>query len=284
METGVGKERIEDVILRYGDRGIPDIRNYVSENCCDKAAKEIMSWEKGNVFLTTGFYVAGHAETDGPVGTVVLAGAMRKLGYRPIVITDKLCSGFFELENIEAVYIDCDAKPEALERLVEEYEPKGLISIERCGKNRYDCYANMCGCSIGEYTAPIDELFIRYQGIIPSIGIGDGGNEIGMGKIAGAIRRKLSLEPCIVSTDILVIATVSNWGAYGVAAALGRLCREELLPSFEWVREYLVKTLELGSIDGITHRKAVTVDGKNMGIEYEILETLKKLENRGECA
>ena len=68
------------------------------------------------------------------------------------------------------------------------------------------------GVSISEHTAPIDELFVAYQGVIPSIGVGDGGNEIGMGKIAGAISRKLSLEPCVVSTDILVVATVDLTG------------------------------------------------------------------------
>ena len=71
------KNSIEEVVLRYSERGMPDIRRYVSDNCCEKAALEILSWEKGNVFLTTGFYVAGYAETDGPVGTVALALAPR---------------------------------------------------------------------------------------------------------------------------------------------------------------------------------------------------------------
>lgn len=272
-------ETIEDVILRYSDRGTPDIRDYVSENCCYKAAKEILSWERGNVFLTTGFYAAGHAETDGPVGTVALSRALKELGFVPVIITDEYCRGFFEMENIETVYMDRDADAGYMDGLVSDYAPKGMISIERCGKNRFALYANMRGLSIGDYTAPVDEMFVKYQGIIPSIGVGDGGNEIGMGKIAGAIRRKLALEPCVVSTDILVIASVSNWGAYGITAALGRLCEKELLPSFEWVKGYIKKTVEMGSVDGITHEKIISVDGKDMRIEQEILTALKKLES-----
>lgn len=278
---GDNQETIEDVILRYSDRGVPDIRSYVSDNCCDKAAKEILSWEKGNVFLTTGFYAAGFAETDGPVGTVALA--LRSLGYTPVIITDEHCKGFFELEGILTIYIDCKVKMDILDALVDKYEPKGLISIERCGKNRYDNYANMKGLSISEYTAPIDDLFIRYQGIIPTIGVGDGGNEIGMGKIEGAIRRKLSLEPCTVSTDILVIASVSNWGAYGIVTALSRLCKVNLLPNFDWVENYIKKTVEIGSVDGITLEKTISVDGKNMVIEQEILSALQSLEKGEVC-
>ena len=95
-------ETIEEVILRYSQRGIPYIRRYVSDNCCEKAAQEILSWEKGVVFLTTGFYVAGYAETDGPAGTVVLALALQRLGYQPVILTDQPCQGFFELEMFSA--------------------------------------------------------------------------------------------------------------------------------------------------------------------------------------
>lgn len=278
------QESIEEIILRYSDRGVPNIRRYVSDNCCDKAAAEILSWEKGNVFLTTGFYVDGYAETDGPVGTVALSLALRRLGYEPIILTDAHCKGFFEIENLQTIYIDIHPEENKFRQLIETYNPKGLISIERCGKNRFEQYANMRGISIGEYTAPIDELFLLCQGRIPTIGVGDGGNEIGMGKIASAITRKLSLEPCIVSTDILVVASVSNWGAYGIVVALAKYAGCSLLPSFEWVEKYIRKTVQIGCVDGVTHEKAISVDGKSMIIEKEIMSALKIVEQGGQCA
>ena len=277
-------ESIEEVILRHSERGVPNIRRYVSDNCCDKAALEILSWEKGNIFLTTGFYVAGYAETDGPVGTVALSLALKKLGYNPIILTDKYCEGFFEIEHIETIYVDYTLEAGIFQDLVDKYNPKGFIAIERCGKNRFSQYANMRGNSITEYTAPIDDLFVAYQGIIPTIGVGDGGNEIGMGKISGAISRKLSLEPCTVCTDILVVATVSNWGAYGIITALSKHTGNILLPSFEWVEDYIGKTVQIGSVDGVTHQKEISVDGKSMVIEKEILAALEKIQRGGECA
>lgn len=273
-------ETIEDIILRHSSRGMPDIRFYLSEDYCTKAAREILSWERGNVFLTTGFYVSGHAETDGPVGTVALAHALAEIGFSPVIVTDRFCEGFFEAENIETVYVELEEEVEYIDRLVEQYQPKGLISIERCGKNKYGLYTNMRGDDISEFTAPVDEMFVRYQGIIPTIGVGDGGNEIGMGKIAGPVSRKLSMEPCVVPADIFVIASVSNWGAYGIAAALSSLCRKNLLPEFEWVREYIKKTVEMGSVDGVTHDRSLSVDGKNMHTEHEIIRALKRAEEK----
>src|SRR5258707_3766177 len=58
----------------------------------------------------------------------------------------------------------------------------------------------------------------------PTTGIGDGGNEIGMGKIPwDVIRRNIpngGLVACRVPTDHLIVCGVSNWGAYGLAAGV----------------------------------------------------------------
>lgn len=269
---------IEDIILRHSDRGMNILREYLEDDYCMKAAEKIASWDKGNVFLITGFYVAGFAETDGPVGTCVLAKALKELGYTPIVITDKYCTGFFEIENVEAEYLSNDVNENEIEKIINRYKPKGMISIERCGKNKYGEYANMRGVSISSYTAPIDVLFEKYFGIIPTIGVGDGGNEIGMGCLKDVISEKLSLEPCIVKTDDLVIATVSNWGAYGITCGLGLLTGKQLLPTISWIRSYIQNTVDIGSVDGVTHERIVSVDGKGMDIEEEIISSLRELE------
>jgi hypothetical protein len=53
--------------------------------------------------------------------------------------------------------------------------------------------------------------------------VGDGGNEVGMGKVFqkifdSSIPNKQEIA-CIVPTNHLVIASVSNWGGYALAAA-----------------------------------------------------------------
>lgn len=268
-------DTIENIILHHSNRGMHLLREKLPENYCREAAQDILSWERGNVLLTTGFYVAGYAETDGPVGTVMLAKALNKLGYHAVIVTDEYCKGFFEPEKIETVYMkNSDGEPFCAE-LIEKFKPVGMISIERCGQNTQDDYANMRGVSIKENTAPVDMLFAKYLGQIPTIGVGDGGNEIGMGNMKDVIAEKLSLIPCKVCVDRLVIATVSNWGAYGIVAYLALLSGDKsLLPGYKWVASYLKSIVALGSVDGVSKENVPSVDGFPQEIEEEIMSDL----------
>ncbi|MDD6572096.1 MAG: DUF4392 domain-containing protein [Thermoflexaceae bacterium] len=269
-------EKIEDIVLRHSKRGMNILREYMQDDYCKKAAKDILAWEKGNIFLTTGFYVAGNAETDGPVGTVTLAGALKKLGYHPVIVTDEYCRAFFEIKDLDVVYMRMEAGEEFCRHVLEKYHPVGMISIERCGKNIQDDYANMRGISIKDHTAQTDLFFELTEGKVPSIGVGDGGNEIGMGNVADIITEKLELVPCRVKTDRLVIATVSNWGAYGITAYLEEITGEDVFPEFDEVEEYIKRTVELGSVDGVTKEHIVGVDGFDMTVEKEIVEALRE--------
>ena len=264
----VKSETIEDVVLRHSKRGMTVLRSYMSRDYCRQAARRILELEKGTILLTTGFYVAGHAETDGPLGTVVLAKALEKQGFYPVIITDEFCRGFFEAADLEVCYVDVEDGAEKYEALLEKFAPAALISIERCGRNVKNDYANMRGVSIKEYTARTDWLFIqaRKQGI-PTFGVGDGGNEIGMGNLKEVISGKLELVPCKVKVDTLVIATVSNWGAYAIAAYIQKMTGTKVLPGFSEIKEYLSLIVNMGSVDGVTKEQTLSVDGFSLDVE-----------------
>ena len=117
----------EDIILRYSHRGMTDLRDCLPPDYCRRAAAAILGWPRGTVLLTTGFYVAGHAETDGPAGTLVLARALEGLGFTPVVVTDSYCRGYFEPEGLEVVYMDPAAGEGAYRRLLADRAPVGLI-------------------------------------------------------------------------------------------------------------------------------------------------------------
>ena len=266
---------IEDIILQYSRRGMTEIRDCVPENYCSKAAREILSWKRGTVVLTTGFYVGGFAETDGPMGTMALARALKRLGFSPVIVTDSYCEGYFEEEGIRTVYLDLDAADADAARLLDSLQPVGLVSVERCGRDSKGIYANMRGVDISSETAPCDALFLAAYGKIPTIGVGDGGNEIGMGNVARAVEQRLSLTPAQIKADILVIATVSNWGAYGIVAALAEQTGISLLVSFREAEKFLLRTVEMGSVDGISHEHVARVDGFGMDTEQEIIDGLQ---------
>jgi hypothetical protein len=104
---------------------------------------------------------------------------------------------------------------------------------------------------------------------LTTIGIGDGGNELGMGKIAwDVIRRNIpggAVVACRVPADHLIVCGISNWGAYALAAGI-RLLRGAS-PSLglfdpDRERELLRAMVEQGPlVDGVTGQPAVAVDG-----------------------
>ena len=171
--------------------------------------------------------------------------------------------------------MDIAADEQVYEDILDKYHPVYMISIERCGENAEHEYANMRGVSITSETAAIDHLFeLAPEKHIPTIGVGDGGNEIGMGNVKDIISEKLELNPCVVPVDDLIIATTSNWGAYALTAWLQKLSGEEVLFTYEEAEPYLAATLEIGSVDGVLKEKKMGVDGFDMTVEKEILDSL----------
>uniref|UniRef100_A0A673N7X9 D-glutamate cyclase n=1 Tax=Sinocyclocheilus rhinocerous TaxID=307959 RepID=A0A673N7X9_9TELE len=66
----------------------------------------------------------------------------------------------------------------------------------------------------------INNKFVR---LAPESGIGDGGNELGMGKVKAAVKAYMpngNLIACDVAADFAITAGVSSWGSYAVACAL----------------------------------------------------------------
>ena len=137
--------------------------------------------------------------------------------------------------------------------------------------NRDRCFT-MRGRNVTEAMSPAHLLFESdgpETSSCVTIGIGDGGNEIGMGKIAwDTIRRNIpngELVACRVATDHLIVAGVSNWGAYALAAGVALLRGVELPEELfdpDRERTILQKMVEAGPlVDGVTGRQTATVDG-----------------------
>ena len=116
-----------------------------------------------------------------------------------------------------------------------------MISIERCGFTEKRDYLNRYGNSIADYNAKIDYLF---EGFPVSVGIGDGGNEIGMGTLAAVIPHyeNLSSPPSVTKTSKLIISSVSNWGAYGLVTSISTIVGKRLLISKDEEIDLIKKT------------------------------------------
>ncbi len=269
---------VEDIVLRYSGRGMNILQQYLQDHYCRHAAERILALERGNILLTTGFYVGGHPETDGPPGTMALAVALKKLGFHPTIVTDHLCEGLFEPEQLDVEYVDTEADSLFFQKLLNRYRPVCLISVERCGRNLNEDYANMRGVSIASQTAQIDTMFqLAARSHILTIGIGDGGNEIGMGNLKDVILHRLSLNPCTVTVDELIIATTSNWGAYALVTYLSILNHSRRLISHRKIAAYIDRIVASGCVDGVTKKHEPSVDGFSSETEKEIITALTVL-------
>ena len=116
-----------------------------------------------------------------------------------------------------------------------------LIALERVGPSRAGRCYSMRGRDITDHMAPAHRLFEKERGhtALTTIGIGDGGNEIGMGKIpSDVIGRNIpngELIACRVPTDHLIVCGVSNWGAYALAAGVALAARaNSIRPCSTW--------------------------------------------------
>jgi hypothetical protein len=114
----------------------------------------------------------------------------------------------------------------------------------------------MRGEDISDRSACFD--FFINEASCPTIAIGDGGNEIGMGNVSDLLA-KLDIIPAATTCDNLILSDVSNWGVYGILAFLSIWSKKDLLNETcpEQILKYISK---LGSVDGVTRKNELTED------------------------
>lgn len=275
-------ESIEDIILDHDKRGMLALRPHLPADFCSRAAQYVMD-HPGHTVIVTGFYVimAGKPETDGPPGAIAIGRALQSLGRRVTYVTDSYTAPVLQqwadgAEVVEFPMTGVEESKRHAAQMLEELQPALLISIERCGRNRNDEYLNMRARDITPQTARLDYLF---DSGVPSVGIGDGGNEIGMGNLVDVIPSVDSLpdDPAISRVDRLVIASVSNWGGYGLVAAMSRIAGRNLLPGSDDEARMVEGMIEAGAVDGTTGDAVPTVDNFSMDENGHLLARLHSI-------
>lgn len=272
------------------------------------------------VFLVTGSgskYGLTKGETDGPLGTASLARALDLgLSARIVVICEEAHSGPV-IATVEAAglsVLDEDylykrphtavveilpAGPDGghafAERILKQYDPRAVIFIEKTGPNDHGVHHSIMGTA-----KPSDEVghahfladLAHEQGKL-TIGIGDGGNEIGFGIIQSDVRRiqpfgEACQCPCHggvatrTATDVLVACSVSNWGAYGVSAQLAfQLGRQDVLQSEEMEAFMLQRCVAAGGTDGAYASQILYVDGTSSRVQTGLVAMLHEIVGNG---
>jgi len=264
------------------------------------AARSIAGHSRPHVALVTGFVIASARppapETDGPVGAALLAAGLERAGVRVRVVTDWPCmravgaalqaAGASPARLLDVVFLGGEAVSALDARWAGEMpRVSHLVAIERVGPGWDGVPRSMHGLDLSASTAPLHRLFEDTSRV--TIGIGDGGNEIGMGRlerelVAGTV--ELGREThCRVGCDHLIVAGVSNWGAEALLVAIAAL-RPDLAPRLldgldpETARSVLEATVSKGgAVDGVTGRAEPSVDGLGAATHAAILAEMLAL-------
>lgn len=265
---------IEARLVARNPRQMQRARAALPPGYCLRAAR-LLERSGGPTLIGTGFPVAGTFETDGPVGAIALYRGLAALGAQPwLACAAPLADALREDFRVLELPLAPRPRSEQLARdWLQQHRPAAVLSIERPGVTGDGNYYNMRGEDISERCGVFDP-FLECA-TCPTIAIGDGGNEIGMGNIAAALAG-LEIQTSITTCDELVVADVSNWGAYGLLALLGYRAGRDLLADWS-PRAALQYLSERGSVDGVTRENTLTEDGLPLSEGEALIEDLRRI-------
>jgi hypothetical protein len=241
------------------------------------------------VLITTGLIAPPFmvAEGDGPIAAATLARAVDVgLDATPVVVceaavikamealcqaaglmatTPELAHGTPRKVILSPFPLDEELARREAPRLLDQLKPKALVAIEKLSKNVKGVYHNGFGIDVSLVQAKVDVLFdlARNRGI-PTIGVGDGGNEIGTACIADTVRAVVPTGakcgcPCdsgiaaATATDYCVFGSKSNYGGFAIEACLAAgMERPEIFHSEVVGRRTYEAGAQMGLVDPFT--------------------------------
>jgi D-glutamate cyclase len=267
------------------------------------------------VFILTGAGgppVLPRGEVDGLLGAAALARAITlNLGAQAVLLTEErteqplgaVCRAAglnFRREDEDetansVVFIpmslaaaECEAQAG---ELIDRYQPAAVIAIEKLSPNKNGIIHGSTGISYDENHAKPQFLFdeARRRDILTA-GIGDGGNEVGFGKVGEAVADiipagRMCHCPCkggniaAVATDHLVVAAISNWGGYGVAAMIAYLKGDpaSTLIDEDDLERMLRACVDNGAYDGAFARPLLSDDGVPLAVHRALITMLRNI-------
>jgi hypothetical protein len=253
----------------------------VDTNYYEKTAQVIENSKFDQYVIITGFPKGPTYETDGPIGAFAFLEMLNSSFHNPQLYFLSPSGLKSRIEQLVVKLVPevkyCTEK--TLYDVIKPNLPTLALSIEFPGVNKEKVAHHMNGKAISSFEYEISRFWTSLNVLNPksfTIGIGDGGNEMGLGNYEDEIRQVIPYGevcncPCRggiatnISSDVALLATTSNWGAFGLTSLLGY--NLDFKKEMKWLK-YLNSA---GIIDGVSGSLNPTVDNIPSSIEKRIL-------------
>lgn len=255
---------LDSLLTPFDTRGMDTLRRMLAPRRTEAAARRLL--DADSVVIATGFRVNGAPETDGPPGAIALSRALRALGKHTTLLS------FDAVVNAVVPYDAFDVLVDLSEAAPGAYASRCVVAIEICGAAEDGRYYNMHGQDVSG-AAPD---FERVLGDCCTIAIGDGGNEFGLGRLPRAFFETRPMIPPRSTAEVVINASTSNLGAYGLTAQLSVLAARDLVPEGPHEMALIEDLVKKGFVDGYSGNKVLKVDGEPLTATVERLDQLRR--------
>lgn len=251
-------------------------------------AQALLERKGAKVAIFTGASVPEHlpnGENDGPMGSIAIARALVELGFDVTIFTEAEVlpsqHAFAELLATKVKIEELQRDPAAQHAEIAESYDIG-ITVEKAGGNKEGKLHSINSNPRSHTRANIDGLInaMNEAGKL-TVGIGDGGNEIGFGKVYDLAASILPYGDTIVTTVGTTYAypvAISNWGGYALAASLAIAAdRPDIAVTPEEEEAMLNKAIELDCRDGGTGKAVFAVDGVSGESSMAYVQLLREI-------
>lgn len=257
----------------------------------------------------------GSPETDGIIGSTLLCRTLVHMGVKPVLVVPEQCveaarsmaavCGLHFYTDVESVLeypqamaavtftTDIEKAAARADELLSGVAPKAVIAIEAPGANECGVYHNATGLDVSHFEAKTDALFDKAKEMgITTFAVGDLGNEMGMGTLREHLERYIPYAQkgaenstcrcgcnggilARTAADVVLTATVSDWGVYAVIAAIAFLREDEsLMHTPEMEKEAVTAASRAGMVD-MYGWLVPAIDGQDMSILTSIVSLMR---------
>lgn len=257
----------------------------------------------------------GSPETDGIIGSTLLCRTLVLMGVKPVLVVPEQCveaarsmaaiCGLHFYTDVESVLeypqamaavtftTDADKAADRANELLSGVRPKAVIAIEAPGANEKGVYHNATGLDVSVLEAKTDALFDKAKEMgITTFAVGDLGNEMGMGTLKEHIAKYVPYAQqgadkstcrcgcnggiiARTAADVVLTATVSDWGVYAVIAAIAFLRGDESLMHTPKMEEEVVTAASRAGMVDMYGWLVPAIDGQDITILTSVVSLMR---------